>query len=164
MAELEKYGLTVHQAKSDGVYTDTIRVHKHERNCVKEGRICKVSVDGNAPKPFAIRGLPDKEKGWIRLDEVSRERLGLNECEVHRFTFEEAGWIEAIRWAINASDPAARIATLIALWLGGAGVVLGLIGIVLSAWGICITLHPPPDSNCTNFRQPVSLARLMAGR
>jgi hypothetical protein len=138
MPDFGGHDLTVHQANHDDVYSDVIRAHRHERNCVREGRICKVYVDGKSPKLFAIRGLPDKEKGWIRLDEVSRDCLSVDECSSHKFYFEEANWLEWVCWSLSASDPASRLAAYIAVW----SVVLGIASLAISIYfGLCPLGH-----------------------
>lgn len=127
----ESVELTVRQAKYDDVYTDIVRVNKDNRNGVREGRICRVSILGGESGLFAVRGLPDKDGAIIRLDEVGRDKLNLKEGDRCRFTFDEADYFDAIRWACRASDPAARIAVWIALVFGLSGLAFGIVGVIL---------------------------------
>jgi len=131
--------LTVHQLRYVDVYTDAIRVHKDERCGVQEGRICKVSV-GVVSHFFAMRGLPDSELGMVRLDEIGRDRLGLDRGQTTSFVFREAYFWEALCWAAKASQPSARIATWIAIWSG----IFGLIGLGLAGWSIWLALNSCP--------------------
>jgi len=129
--------LTVHQLRYVDVYTNAIRVHEDERNGVRESKICKVSVNGVSDF-FAMRGLPDKERGSVRLDEIGRDRLKVKRGERLSFTFREACAFEALCWAAKTSQPGARIATWIAIWSG----VFGIVGLGLGVWAIWIALHP----------------------
>ena len=69
----------------------------------------------------------------IRLDDVTRGRLGVHTDMTYQFELREGGWIEQFRWAWNASDPAPRIAAR----LGILGLALGILGAVLGV----ISLH-----------------------
>ncbi|GEM_PF-4431242 len=134
MADSSEHLFTVHEAKQTDVYKDIIRVHESVRDGVREGRICRVCVNGKKSALFSIRGLPDCEKNFIRIDDIGRDRLKLSEKDQAAFTFAEVSWTEAVRWAAKAADPGARIATWIAIWSGGLGVVLGIVGVILGAY------------------------------
>lgn len=116
MVTRSEHELTIHKARYVDVYTDAVRVHRDERDGIPEGRICRVTVVNGKSGLFAMRGLQDSERGWIRIDDVGRERLGLQFEEKKRFTFRKANWFEAVRWAMKASQPGARIATWLAFW------------------------------------------------
>ena len=94
--------LTVHDAKQNDVYRDIVRVHHSQRNGIREGKICRVSAVGGRAVLLAVRGLPDTEKGYIRLDEICKDRLALNFGDVRDFTFRKAYSWEAVCWACNA--------------------------------------------------------------
>lgn len=128
--------LSVHQAGEDDVYQDIIRVHKDRRNGVREGRICHVSV-GDAAALFAMRGLPDSQKDWVRLDEFGRDRLGIADGASCEFTFREASYPEALCWACRAADPGARIAAWVAVW----GLALGAFGLLVGGLGVWLALR-----------------------
>jgi hypothetical protein len=125
--------LTVKESYWHDMYKDTIRVHHSERSHLKSGDLIKVSVGGRSTL-VAIRGLDDSEKGNILLDLETRRRLQVNVDERHDFSFSKIGLFGKISWAYNATDPMARIATGIAVWLGLLGVLLGLVSVVLGIW------------------------------
>jgi len=122
--------LTVKEAYGYDTHKDTIRVHRTQRNLIRSGELVRVSVGGRSAF-VAIRGLSDDQRGNILLDLETRRRLQVELEEVHDFYFSKIGFINKIRWAAGASDPAARIATGIAVWLGLLGVLLGTLSVIL---------------------------------
>lgn len=139
MQDRAGHKLTVHKLRYVDVYTNAIRVHKDERGDVRESKICKVTANGESDF-FAMRGLPDDERGFVRLDEIGRDRLKVKSNGCYDFVFREAYFWEALCWAAKSSQPGARIATWIAVWSG----VLGVVGLILSGWALWIALYPCP--------------------
>lgn len=121
--------LTVHQGYDFDNYKDVIRVHNVHRAGVKSGRLVRVRTDKGGSTVAAVRGLNDEEKSWTRMDLETRRRLKVELGEEHHFTIRKAWWWEKLCWAASSSDPTARVATWIGIWLGGFGIVLSIIQI-----------------------------------
>jgi len=68
------------------------------------------------------------------MDLDTRRRLKVELYDEHDFTLRKAWWWEKLYWAATASDPTARVATWIGIWLGSLGIVLSIIQICQS-WG-----------------------------
>jgi len=116
MKHAERRSLIVAEANSGDVYKDMARIHWQERGKRnKTGGIVSISVDGGPCHFFSLRGLPDDDKGKIRLDHVARTELRLKLGERHDFAIEETTAWQKLLWAIHATDPVARIATCIAV-------------------------------------------------
>ena len=122
--------LTVLDARKDDVFRDIVRVNEAKRGYIVEGSVCLVAVNGKS-KRLVVRGLPLENDNYIRLDEISRNTLGVGDNSTHHFTITKVGWLGQIAWACSAADAGARIAAWIALWSFGVGIV----GIILSVWG-----------------------------
>ena len=104
------------------------RIHISLRNGVKRGRLAKVTVDNGRSEILAVRGIERQKRDFIRLDFEVRDRLHVKLDEAYEFTIAPASPFEQICWACRASDPALRVATLIALL----SLTLGLAGILIS--------------------------------
>ena len=85
-----------------------------------------MTVKDGASTVVAVRGLDDGEEDYIRLDLETRRRLKVKPGDVRDFELRETWPWEALQWASKASDPTARIATWIGIWLGGIGILLSL--------------------------------------
>lgn len=121
--------LTVHQAYDFDNYKDIIRIHKSRRGQIHSGHLVRVSVRDGKSTIAAVRGLDPGEEDWIRLDLAMRRRLGVELGGPYDFTVRRANPWEALQWATKATDPAARIATWIAIWSGIIGTLLGVLGL-----------------------------------
>jgi hypothetical protein len=130
MKHIEKRTLIVADSIPGDVYKDIARIHWTERGFKRNriGSIVSIRVDGGPRHFFSLRGLDDADIGKIRFDFVALKSLKLDKGSTHDFTIEEANPWQKLKWALNATDPVARIATWIALWSG----VLGIIG----AWPV----------------------------
>lgn len=113
--------LKVEFAKESEVYTDTIRVNKFDRKnrkgeIIREGTLCKVGVSGTTREVYAfLRGNNDTNGGNIQIDEYLREELGICKQETYEFIFEKAGFFGSIKWSWNATNPAFRVNSRIAI-------------------------------------------------
>ena len=129
--------LEVHQSLEKDVFTDTARIHESNRDGVGVGQICKLTVNGHSWW-IAVRGLDvstqsGNQKNWIRLDEVTRERLGkLALFTSYEFNIEPASVCGRLRWAMTASNPLARLSLGIAIWSTILSTVIG----VMLGWAI----------------------------
>ena len=124
--------LCLHQARTEDVYKDTARIHEGKRSGVKSGRIVRLYVKGAKSVLVAVRGLDCGEESWIRLDEVTRERLGIADRKLYsviEVRIRKGHWWESVSWALTASDPAARVSILIATFLGAISIVVSILGL-----------------------------------
>jgi hypothetical protein len=128
--------LEVHENKQEDVYRDRARLPEAHRGGIREGRVCKVSVAGKNVL-LEVRGIAGENNAVIRLDERTRNELGVRVNTRHTFTLREVGWIGQFRWAWNASDSASRIAAR----LGLLGIILGLFGLVLAVIPLLTDKH-----------------------
>jgi len=123
--------LEVHENKKEDVYCDRVRIPEGFRGSVREGRICKISVEGKGGL-LEIRGILDEPRGIIRMDErTRRDVFGILTEKRYDFDIREAGWLGQFLWAWEASDSAARIAAR-----------LGLLGLILGVIGLGVALIP----------------------
>ena len=135
--------LEVHQQCKGDVYRDVVRIpERHRKNkgrIVPEGTIVKLSVSGGASKVVWLRGMVDTAEAWIRMDDKTRNDLGVATTQEHDFSIEPVNAYRRLRWALDSSDPALCIATrlaVISVVLGALGFCLGLAGVL----GFCFSL------------------------
>src|SRR5438128_10427125 len=106
MKHVERRSLIVEDAKPGDVYKDMVRIHWQERGKRnKIGGIVSISVDGGPRHFFSLRGLPEEDKGKIRLDHVACAELELKPGEKHDFAIKETTAWQKLMWAIHATDP-----------------------------------------------------------
>ena len=117
--------LEVHQIWDEDAYRNRARIRAVHRGTISEGKIVKFSVNDKSVL-VEVRGNSREEGKIIRIDEITRVLLGVQEHTTYTFKAREVGWLGQFLWAWNASDSAARIAAR----LGLIGVILGLIGVV----------------------------------
>lgn len=122
-----KVTLTVDQQDKEDVYRDRARIPELFRGCVREGRVCKISV-GRASALLEVRGI-QCDRPVIEIGELARRALGVQTTQPYAFCIREVWWIGQFRWAWGASDSSARIAAR----LGLLGVLLGVVGLILGA-------------------------------
>jgi hypothetical protein len=118
--------LTVKEGFGHDTYKDTLRIHSSHRSGIRSGHLAKIWVTGGKSAIVAVRGLDDDEQDVIRLDLETRRRLAVKVNETHDFGLRETRFWEAVVWAAKASDPAARVAAWIGIWLGSIGILLSL--------------------------------------
>jgi hypothetical protein len=119
--------LQVHENKQEDVYHDRVRLPETHRGNIREGRICKLSVGGKSVL-LEVRGIIGESNAIIRLDERTRNELGVRLNTRYTFSLREVWWLGQFWWAWKASDSASRIAAR----LGLLGLLLGLLGLVLA--------------------------------
>jgi hypothetical protein len=88
----------------------------------------------NKSRLVALRG---SYNNGISMDEVTREKLGIQANRSYHFDFYKTTWIGQFLWAWGATDPAYRIATR----LGALSLVLGIVGTILGVWSLYLTLR-----------------------
>lgn len=116
--------LEVHQSLTDDVYHDRTRIPEMHRGGIREGRIVRISVNGNRAL-LEVRGLVGERRAVIRLAERDRNKLTLTFKSSYSFVIWEVGWPGQPQWAWYASDSASRIAAR----LGLLGLILGFLGL-----------------------------------
>ena len=82
--------LVVLKAFEKDIYRDIVRVHQSQRGDIPEGRICWIAVNGKS-KRLVMRGLADGVRGYILLDDLSRNELNVDDNSTHHFTITEVG-------------------------------------------------------------------------
>ncbi|MEX0807963.1 MAG: hypothetical protein WD044_04485 [Dongiaceae bacterium] len=117
--------LKVRRVKADDVFGDYIRVYWRHRPCVAAGRLCCAESNGRTVVGIARNA----ESGIIGLDNFMRLRLGVNEGQRIDVVIKKATQYQALRWALNASNPVVRVAS----WLAILSIGLGVVGIGLGA-------------------------------
>lgn len=134
--------LLVQQAQKEDVYKDIVRVaetfRKNEREeTIKAGMVCKMRLKSNKKWIYSIlRGMNEKNSfgSSILIDDALREKLGIKLGREYEFVFKKIGWWSWWRWAWDATDPGYQISlriALISLILGGAGLIFGVISLLL---------------------------------
>ncbi len=122
--------LMVQPAEQADYYKDMARVHSMYRGGLTSGTLARITVENGGTTIVAVRGLDSGEEELFRADLETRRRLKIKPGVQYEFTIRAATYKECLQWAIRASDPAARVATWIALWSFGIGIVLGVIGLL----------------------------------
>jgi hypothetical protein len=117
--------LTVARARREDIFRDIARVHWQFRMDDREGEVCRVSV-GERQVYLSMRGL-ETAQPLIRIDELTRYRLGLQVGDIATFEIRRAGILAQLHWALRAADRATRISVQLAIL----SVILGLLGLFL---------------------------------
>ena len=125
--------LEVHEQLKGDVYRDIVRIaEKHRRDpqgrLVREGTIAKLIVSNGASKIVWLRGMQGETQPWIRMDDKTRNDLGVTRMQKYGFRIERIAICGQLRWALDSSDPALRIAVS----LGGISLVLGVVGLLVA--------------------------------
>jgi len=121
--------LKVRSARLAEVYRDTIRIAEADRGPLRTGRIHQIKV-GKRTTYAVLRGLAGTSAGQIRMDEATRDRLGLTFGQDHAFKIRQVGFWGSLCWGWTATDPAIAVAAR----LGVLSLGLGTLSLVLAAW------------------------------
>ncbi len=135
--------LRVEQASKEDVYRDFARIPERYRRdgggqVVPEGNVCRLSTP-NRSVYIVARGLGTIDEPIIRLDERTRNGLGVLLGDKTEFGIDAVSLLGELCWAWRASDPAYRVAARLAIL----SVVLGGIGLALGILSIWLTLRGP---------------------
>ena len=129
--------LTVHQVPKSDVFSDSVRVHYSHRPEVAAGRIMRVCANGKVIRAVA-RSAIKNDRGGVWLDDAMRKYLGVRDDKEADFEFKPPTvWDEWI-WAWHASNAVTRVAARISL----ISLFLGVLGLVLGVWSLCLSLRP----------------------
>jgi hypothetical protein len=85
----------------------------------------------------AVRGQKQSDAAEIYMDEITRDALGVEAGRAYNFQLYRDYWKGYVFWAWNASEPAYRVPAQIAM----ISAALGLLGLILGAWGLWVTVH-----------------------
>jgi hypothetical protein len=86
----------------------------------------KVSTEDRSILLWA-RGSTDDNIPVLRIDDKTRNALGVAWDSEHDFSLHPVGWFSQVAWACRASDQATRIAA----WLAVLSVILGCLGLIV---------------------------------
>lgn len=130
--------LEVHQLREEDVYKDIVRIPElHRKDAggarIKESSICRITVDGSRSTLVSVRGQQGENRPLIRMDDKTRNDLGITGKKDCDFQLETVGWWGQFWWAWAASDPTPRIAARMGLLSLG----LGVLSILLSVFPSC---------------------------
>jgi hypothetical protein len=76
--------------------------HSPTQSDIPEGNIGVVAANGKS-KLLVVRGPADGLKGYLLLDDVSRNELNVHESSTHHFTITPVGWWGNLKWACRAA-------------------------------------------------------------
>ena len=121
--------LTVRKADQSEIYRDFARISEAHRGGIREGTLCSVTCCQQTAY-LAVRGIGEKEEAIIKIDEVTRNKLGVEVGKSYTFEIEKLNFLSQLLVPWHASDPFNRQAmrlSIIGLFLGTIGFALGLI-------------------------------------
>lgn len=118
------------------VWRDFARVHHSHRPGIEPGTVCWLKR-GDKKRLVVVRGIDAEDNtDIIRLDERTRDKLGIRRSESYGFEIWPASCWREFQWAWLSTDPGNRIAARLSLLSFG----LGVLGLLLGAWSICLAL------------------------
>ena len=130
--------LVVHKQLKGDVYRDIVRITENYRRdsqdrLVPEGTVVKLIVSNGASRTVFVwlrgmKGVEGETEPWIRMDDKTRNDLGVDRGQKYDFRIERVNICGRLRWALGSSDPALRVA----VQLGVVSVVLGVLGLVVA--------------------------------
>lgn len=127
--------LAIHEARKEEVYRDIARVPEAFRTdgkgTIKEGELRRIHA-GPRSAFVILRGDQDSEEPTIKLDDVTRDKLGVKTGQSLEIEF-DSPLFKKWRWAWNATEIGYRVAAQISL----VSFVLGVIGLVLGIISLC---------------------------
>ena len=130
--------LEVHQLGTEEIYRDIARVNECHRvdrrgNRIEEGHVALLAVKGFGKAFLVVRGYEESDAKEIRMDYVSRRKLGIDLNHSYTFDFQRCGWVGQLRWAWSATEIGYQICARLAV----VGMLLGLVGLLLGFIGLC---------------------------
>lgn len=115
MASSHNVKLTPKWAAADDVYKGVVRIAQADRGPLKTGRLYKFKCKSGTGS-FVLRGLSPDDKGHIRLDQDTRDCLGIpkGSGEIN-FEIRETNFFDEVVSAWTSSDTGYRVATRLAI-------------------------------------------------
>jgi hypothetical protein len=126
--------LRIYKLWREDVFKDIARIPEQDRGAIREGSVCKVTVNGHS-KLLIIRGLEEQLNGGIMFDDITRQAFKVQEGMRYDVQIEPVGFMRQIIWACTVADAGPRIAAwlaVISVGLGLVGLTLGIIGLIIS--------------------------------
>lgn len=96
MLPIHRVTLRVQLQLKEDVYRDRARMAEHFRGPIREGPICNVAAEGKAVL-LEIPGMRCKSQDVVKMCELTRKSLGLEENRYSEFHIREARWIGRFR-------------------------------------------------------------------
>jgi hypothetical protein len=123
-----KLKLEVHQLDREEVYRDFARIPEQFRIGIEEGHLFRFSHCQRSAV-LAVRGIQDETRPILKIDDVTRRKLGVDRDQTYEFEVERLNYLSQLIAPWNASDPFNRQTmrlAVIGLFLGSIGLVLGI--------------------------------------
>ena len=124
--------LRVAKARLPDTARDVVRIHRQHQNGIGRHDVVKLTANENS---CYVSVLGTENEDVIEMDLDTRLALGVMFDQTYDFTLSRAGRLGQLRWYLNSNSPAVWIPAWLAVWsvlLGGAGAVLGLLGLLLA--------------------------------
>lgn len=127
--------LVVRALPLEDTWKDVIRLNKKYRRDdggrhIPRGRVCRISV-GNRSKWVIAHGR-EADDAVIQMDLNVRLALGVKLDDSYFFTIEHLSWLKSLWFPWKASDPIYRLPSQLSLLALLIGIVLGVLGILVS--------------------------------
>jgi hypothetical protein len=127
--------LIVKQLHFEDVFQDMARLALEHRPHAKAGKVIVLKVGGRTARALA-RGAPGRDATSIYLDDATRDRLEVSAGQQVDLEIERGRFWDEFLWGWHATNAVTRVAAR----LGIVSVGLGLLGLVLGAWALWLTL------------------------
>jgi hypothetical protein len=130
--------LEVRSASDSETYLDIARIPREYRKnrrgqLIDRGEICEVFCEDTGKRWFVVmHGAPAKMGATIRIDDHVRKKLGVQSRQAYEFNLRQADGCGQIWWALHATDIRFRFPAIISIISVALGVLLGLVGILIS--------------------------------
>ena len=126
--------LEVHDQFKADIYRDVVRIPEEHRKWpdgrpIREGKIVRLHMADRSAVVW-LRGMENETKPWIRMDDKTRNDLGVDRKQNYEFKIEKVWPYGRLKWVLDSSDPALRITAWIALISLG----LGVLSFALALW------------------------------
>jgi hypothetical protein len=126
-----KLNLKVSKIKNEEIYRDFARIPEMHRGGIAEGSLCRITYNQRSVY-LAIRGLQDETEAVLKLDGITKDKLGVDNDCTYEFHIEELNALCQLFVTWHATDPFNRQALrlgILGFCLGAVGLVLGLISL-----------------------------------
>lgn len=123
--------LKVFTADDRDVYRDIARIPEIHRDGIKEGTMCRITYEQRSAF-VAIRGMGERDDRAIKLDDLTRCKLGVSKNVEYCFVVEELSILAQFCATWHTSDPFNRMSmrlSLISFALGFIGLALGIVSL-----------------------------------
>ncbi|CCM78039.1 hypothetical protein [Rhizobium mesoamericanum] len=124
----------VGKAPEDDIGKDRIRIHVGRRKGLARFTIARITCESKT-EILCVLGS-DGPQNEVQMNIDVRDAFGVRLGQSVELEWEPVRWWGQLCWYLAARDPAVRIPALVGAWsfvLGVVGIVLGLLGLVVSA-------------------------------